>query len=1100
MGQPQSHSVGVKRDANGTPVLRRLRRKLADRSLRPNTGARQGRDHAIGSGGVATNRGKPPYSRNKIKSPVLTRYVTEDLRTPDYIETPSSEQRDGHFGTTNPPPNWPLREPNSISQASVRIQNQPPMVETMDRLIRDYQGAFPSREEQSRALRQDTLRRLPVGHESSLYVQPKPVKAFGHVPGAFPDQDEPTVINAARVSDVTQLPTMPLDGPEHAASWEALADADFTLPYVKESIRSQPGPNVQKEAEHNVNSRPEDSKILDWWVVDTPRRQNMPQDVSDLSSRNSATSKNRVDSFRNEREPSKGLDRPSKSSDASIEPPYSLNASLPEASFWRGKVSLKDAIQQAKDHMVALETLHKIELEANETQIKQEEEDRAVAFLIQEEENRRRAAGSQPKFRDCTVCCDSFHPLTFPAKPPSSDCTHRSEVCPACLQAWVDTKIKDNARRAIACPQCTKILSHHDIRRACDPETFDRYDKFAMLTVVDEIRDFHWCLRSGCTGGQEVLDVNQNYMQCHACDYEQCLHHKMAWHVSETCEQYDERLANQDDKKLRDDEERKTIRYMIEQQAAKGRRRECPKCKNVIPKGKQIPKNCPITCGNRACQQKFCWICLVTWEKMLKDKCKAHAEYCILVIESSGVHGKFKMPDESIVLQTRSASQQESRNSGNDGSVVEHPPLRHINSNSFAMSYGIFQEYFIEHWTLQGSQSLTGIIGMTSNGVMYLSMPFLFALFTKRWARYRQTAALCGTLLACLSFVLSSFSTNVWHLVATQGVLAAFGSALVFSPMTLSLGEWYKTSNRALAYGITLSCKNIVGSVCPFLFSALLDRRGFRFTLRIWAIMIAGTSVFTILLIPTHSSALLVAMDGTTEEQDGGMAPLPIRSRKIPWHFLHHRTIYIYSVAIMLQSAGYGIPQTYLNTYASEVALLSQTSATLLLTLFNIPGIASSSFFGYLSDNKRFTLSATTVTCVSGLSSALSAFLLWGLNTQGSLVTLVLFAITFGFFAGGYSATWGGLINDLESEARSSNEAIDSGMVYGLLNGARGLGYVAGGLIGVPLLKAGAEKYGRLTSGDFGVQSSYGPLILFTGLASVFGGWGVLWKWKNLRM
>ncbi|KEQ92898.1 hypothetical protein AUEXF2481DRAFT_365039 [Aureobasidium subglaciale EXF-2481] len=476
------------------------------------------------------------------------------------------------------------------------------------------------------------------------------------------------------------------------------------------------------------------------------------------------------------------------------------------------------------------------------------------------------------------------------------------------------------------------------------------------------------------------------------------------------------------------------------------------------------------------------------------------------------------MPDESIVLQARLASHQESQNSGHDGLVVEHTPSRHNNSNSkralvllgsailqlpiwgFAMSYGIFQEYFIEHWTLQGSQSLTGIIGMTSNGVMYLSMPFLFALFTKRWARHRQTAALCGTLLACLSFVLSSFSTNVWHLVATQGVLAAFGSALVFSPMTLSLGEWYKTSNRALAYGITLSCKNIVGSVCPFLFSALLDRHGFRFTLRIWAIMIAGTSVFTILLIPTHSSALLVAMDETTEEQNGEMASLPTRSRKIPWHFLHHRTIYIYSIAIMLQSAGYGIPQTYLNTYASEVALLSQTSATLLLTLFNIPGIASSSFFGYLSDNKRFTLSATTVTCVSGLSSALSAFLLWGLNTQGSLVTLVLFAITFGFFAGGYSATWGGLINDLESEARNSNEAIDSGMIYGLLNGARGLGYVAGGLIGVPLLKAGTEKYGRLASGDFGVQSSYGPLILFTGLASVFGGWGVLWKWKNLRM
>jgi MFS family permease len=416
----------------------------------------------------------------------------------------------------------------------------------------------------------------------------------------------------------------------------------------------------------------------------------------------------------------------------------------------------------------------------------------------------------------------------------------------------------------------------------------------------------------------------------------------------------------------------------------------------------------------------------------------------------------------------------------------------------FAMSYGIFQEYYVKNWTLQGSSDTAGIIGMTSNGVMYLSMPLLFALFTKRWARYRQAAALVGTVIACLSFLLSSFSKTVWHLVATQGVLAAFGCALVFSPMTLSLGEWYKTSNRALAYGITLSCKNIVGSVCPFLFSGLLDQHGFRFTLRIWAIVVAGASVFTILLIPTHSSALVVATDDSNDGVDGGQDLH--RTRKIPWDFLKHSSIYVYCVAIMLQSAGYGIPQTYLNTYASEVARLSQTSATLLLTLFNIPGIASSSFFGYLSDNKYFTLSAATVTCISGLSSALSALLLWGLTTEGNLVTLVLFSITFGFFAGGYSATWGGLMNDLESEARQANEAIDSGMVYGLLNGARGIGYVAGGLIGVPLLKAGVESYGKLANGRFGVQTSYGPLIVFTGIASLFGGWGVLWKWNKLRM
>lgn len=400
------------------------------------------------------------------------------------------------------------------------------------------------------------------------------------------------------------------------------------------------------------------------------------------------------------------------------------------------------------------------------------------------------------------------------------------------------------------------------------------------------------------------------------------------------------------------------------------------------------------------------------------------------------------------------------------------------------MSYGIFQEYFSSNWTLAGSHEVTGVIGTTSNGVMYLSMPFLFALFTRRWARRRQGAALCGAALTCLSFLLSSFATDVWHLVVTQGVMAALGCALIYSPTTLSLGEWFNTGHRAMAYGVVLSCKNVVGSACPFLLRALLDRYGFRVTMRIWAAVAAGTSISAVFLIPTHPSS-------TISTSSGGSS---YRSRRIPWHFLRHRTFYVYSAAIVMQSAGYGIPQTYLNTYAHDAASLSQTSATLLLTLFNAPGIVSSSFFGYLSDNRRFPLSATAVTSVSAVSSALSAFLLWGLASTGNMAPLVLFSLTFGFFAGGYSATWGGIVDELEGEAALRNEAVDTGMLYGLLNGARGVGYVSGGLAGVPLLKAGSLG----PVGSFGYGTAYGPLIIFTGLSSVLGGWGLLWRWKTV--
>lgn len=403
------------------------------------------------------------------------------------------------------------------------------------------------------------------------------------------------------------------------------------------------------------------------------------------------------------------------------------------------------------------------------------------------------------------------------------------------------------------------------------------------------------------------------------------------------------------------------------------------------------------------------------------------------------------------------------------------------------MSYGVFQQYYFDNWTLAGDRNSTGFIGTTANGVMYLSMPFLFALFTRRWAHRRQLAALCGTVIACVSFFLSSYSTMVGHLVATQGITSALGCALIYSPLTLSLGEWYSDSNRALAYGIAFSCKNIVGTGCPFLLRALIDAYGFRTTMRAWTAIVGGTSILAICMIPTHPSKL--TGHGT-------------RARKIPWSFLRHRSIYFYSIAIVFQSSGYGIPQTYLSTYARDVIQLSQTSGTLMLALFNAPGIIASSFFGWLSDNNHLTLSTQMVSAIPPLACAIATFFFWGLTTQqGGLGLLVVFSVTFGFFAGGYSATWGGMLKQLERESAERNEAVDSGMLYGLLNGVRGIGYASGGFAGVGLLNAGATiTETGISPSRFGYGTLYGPVIVFTGITSLLGGWVVLWGWDPSKV
>ncbi|KPM38130.1 Versicolorin B synthase [Neonectria ditissima] len=395
----------------------------------------------------------------------------------------------------------------------------------------------------------------------------------------------------------------------------------------------------------------------------------------------------------------------------------------------------------------------------------------------------------------------------------------------------------------------------------------------------------------------------------------------------------------------------------------------------------------------------------------------------------------------------------------------------------FVLSYGIFEEYWTSNWTLHGDLDITGVIGTTSNGIIYISMPFLFAIFTRYWARYRFRAELCGLALAFLGFILSSFSTHVWHLMVTQGILAAFGCTLVYSPATCSLGEWYASGNRAVAYGIILSCRNIVGSTCPFLLRYLLDQYGFRWTIRIWAFILAGSGLISIFLVPTHPSK---------------MTPSGEKPPRIPWTFLKHRGIYVFCIAITLQSAGYCLPQTYLPSFARDFSDASQAISTLLLTLHNIPGIFSCFFFGWLTDNKYHQFSAATTTCLSAFAASASVFLLWGFTTQGSSVVVLVFAIFFGFFAGGYSATWGGITKELEHEAEKHNETIDSSLTYGLLNGARGIGFVSGGLVSIPLLNSGDTGWG----GRFGYGTKYGPLMVFTGIAVAFGGLGLLRTFK----
>lgn len=95
---------------------------------------------------------------------------------------------------------------------------------------------------------------------------------------------------------------------------------------------------------------------------------------------------------------------------------------------------------------------------------------------------------------------------------------------------------------------------------------------------------------------------------------------------------------------------------------------------------------------------------------------------------------------------------------------------------------------------------------------MYLLMPVTFTVLT-HYPRLRPYCGPVGLMITVASLILSSYATQIWQLIVSQGVLCAIGSSLMFSPTTLCkffhifLPHRHKKNYNCLGTLSCLTCK-----------------------------------------------------------------------------------------------------------------------------------------------------------------------------------------------------------------------------------------------------------------------------------------------------
>ena len=205
--------------------------------------------------------------------------------------------------------------------------------------------------------------------------------------------------------------------------------------------------------------------------------------------------------------------------------------------------------------------------------------------------------------------------------------------------------------------------------------------------------------------------------------------------------------------------------------------------------------------------------------------------------------------------------------------------------------------------------------------------------------------------------------------------------------------------------------------------------------------------------------------------------------RPTDWSFLKSTSFWFFEAGVIFQGLGFFLPQLWIPSFAASFGFPSY-AGPLALSLYNVLAIAGSILTGMLCD--RFHV--TTTILIATLGSAVACFVFWGLSSSQPM--FYFFVLVWGLFAGGYSTTWSGCAVALR---RSGFQNLDTSSVVSLLAAGKGIGSIVSGPMSESLLHLGPLGNARFVYG-----TSYGNLVVFTGVATMLG--GTAWAGRQLRL
>ncbi|KAI0048508.1 MFS general substrate transporter [Auriscalpium vulgare] len=302
----------------------------------------------------------------------------------------------------------------------------------------------------------------------------------------------------------------------------------------------------------------------------------------------------------------------------------------------------------------------------------------------------------------------------------------------------------------------------------------------------------------------------------------------------------------------------------------------------------------------------------------------------------------------------------------------------------FPFSFGVFQEWYLSHPPFDSaSEASINAIGTVTLAIQYME-GIVFAFIAQRFPHWLRPMMVGGLVVCVTSMLISSFATKVWHLILLQGVVYGIAGGCLYMPVVFWLSEWF-VERRSFAGSFIFGGSGLGGAAFPIVANYLLQRVGFRWTIRAIALAVGALGGLAILGVKPR-------------------LPIPPASRRtrappLDFSFIKSPVFISVGITVFLQALAYFPVSLYIPTYAVSLGY-SRLHGTLALTVFNLATVIGQIVSGYYCDVGPYT----RVMFSSAILSSILAYALWGF--AHSLALVYVFVVIFGTISGGFSSVW----------------------------------------------------------------------------------------------